>query len=129
MSEIYSNHSGVPSLNLPTNDSLFLNSEEMELQDSGEEGFWIKPLLEDDMEGDNATLRTWLMKVDAGAFSPMHAHDDIEQIFVIEGSFYDQDKIYEPGDYVIRAPGTVHSAGSENGAIVLLFYSPARGSE
>ena len=101
----------------------------MEWQDSGEEGFWIKPLLEDDMEDDNAALRTWLMKVDAGAFSPMHAHDDIEQIFVIEGLFYDQGKIYKPGDYVIRAPGTMHSAGSEDGAVVLLFYSPASRTE
>ena len=66
------------------------------------------------------------MKVDAGAFSPMHAHDDIEQIYVLEGSFYDQDKTYGPGDYVIRAPGALHSAGSEEGAVVLLVYSPAR---
>ena len=113
MSEIFSNRSGIPSLSLAANGSLFLNSEEMEWQDSGEEGFWIKPLMEDD----NAALRTWLMKVDAGAFSAMHAHDDIEQIFVIEGSFYDQDKIYEPG--------TMHSAGSEND----VFYSPVSRTE
>lgn len=101
----------------------------MEWQDCAEEGFWIKPLLEDDMEDDNAALRTWLMKVDAGAFSAIHGHDEIEQVFVIEGSFYDQNKTYGPGDYVIRAPGTMHSAGSEDGAAVLLFYSPVSRTE
>lgn len=125
MSEIFNNLSGVSSLNLPTVGSLDIKTEKIDWQDAGEEGFWIKPLLEDD----NAEIRTWLMRVDAGAFSPMHAHEDVEQIFVIEGSFYDQDKTYGPGDYIIRAPGTMHSAGSEDGAVILLFYSPVSRTE
>lgn len=125
MSEIFNNLSGVSSLNLPTVGSLAIKAEQIEWQVCGEDGFWIKPLLEDD----NAEIRTWLMRVDAGTFSPMHAHEDVEQIFVIEGSFYDQDKTYGPGDYIIRAPGTMHSAGSEDGAVVLLFYSPVSRTE
>ena len=77
------------------------------------------------MEDQQAGVRTWLMKVEAGAFSPPHAHDQIEQIYVLEGSFYDQDKTCGPGEYIVRAMGAMHSAGSENGALVLLFYSPA----
>ena len=65
------------------------------------------------------------MKVDPGAFSPLHAHEEIEQIYVLEGQFYDQAKTYGPGDFIVRAPGAMHSAGSEEGAVVLLFYSPA----
>lgn len=33
-------------------------------------GFWIKPLFEDRARGE----KTLLMKVDAGAWSPMHTH-------------------------------------------------------
>jgi anti-sigma factor ChrR (cupin superfamily) len=120
MSELFDKLSGISSLNLPTVGTLDVKAEEIEWQVCDEEGFYIKPLLEDD----KAELRTWLMRIDAGAFSPMHAHDDIEQIFVIDGSFYDQDKTYGPGDYIIRAPDSMHSAGSEDGAVVLLFYSP-----
>ena len=65
------------------------------------------------------------MKVDPGAFSPTHAHDDVEQVYVLEGSFYDQDKTYGPGAFIVRAAGALHSAGSDDGALVLLFYSPA----
>ena len=70
-------------------------------------------------------LQTWLMKVDAGAWSPLHAHEEVEQIYVIEGTFYDQDKTYQCGDLIVRAPGAQHTAGSEKGCVVLLVYSPA----
>ena len=62
------------------------------------------------------------MKVDAGAFSPLHSHDEVEQIYLIEGDFYDQDTIYKAGDFIVRAPHASHEAGSENGAIIMLVY-------
>ena len=85
------------------------------------EGFWIKPLLEDARAGQ----KTWLMKIDAGAFAPLHAHEELEQIYVLEGTFYDQDRGYAPGDFIARAPGAQHTAGSRDGAVVLLIYSAA----
>lgn len=106
---------------LPHNGSVNFNSSQIEWQDCGADGFLIKPLMEDRQAG----LRTCLMKVEAGAFSPLHAHHEIEQIYVLEGSFFDQHKTYGPGEYIVRVAGAVHSAGSENGALVLLLYSPA----
>ncbi len=105
----------------PESGSLLLRAESMDWQDSGSPGFLIKPLLEDPARG----LRSWLMKVEPGAWSPLHAHTEIEQVYVLEGSFYDQDRTYGPGDYIIRAAGTDHTAGSESGALILLFYAPA----
>ena len=122
MSEIFANQSIVPVLSLPASGSVDINSSTLDWRDCGAEGFWIKPLFEDADKG----LRTWLMKVDAGAWSPSHAHDEIEQIYVIEGSFYDQDKTYLPGDLIVRAPDVMHTAGSESGCLVMLFYSPAK---
>lgn len=64
------------------------------------------------------------MKVDAGAEAEMHAHAEMKQIYILEGSFYDQDKIYMAGDFIVRAPGTEHSAESNDGAIVLHICMP-----
>lgn len=84
------------------------------------EGFWMKPLFEDTERGE----KTMLMKVDPGAWSPMHSHPgELEQIYVIEGSFYDQDATMGPGDYCCRAPDAAHEAGSKDGAVVLLVYT------
>ena len=118
MSELFIDQSA-QGLGLPQKGSALLPGIDREWQDCGASGFWIKPLLQDTA----SPLRTWLMKVDAGAFSEMHAHEEIEQIYVLEGSFYDQDHHYQAGDYIVRAAGAMHTAGSKDGAIVLLFYS------
>ena len=121
MTELFNSDSNHGISKLPNSESLSFNSNKVNWQSSGADGFLIKVLMEDAV----SATRTWLMKVQAGAFSDMHAHEDIEQIYVLEGSFYDQDKTYGPGEYIVRAPGAMHSAGSEDGAVVLLFYSPA----
>lgn len=87
-------------------------------------GFWVKPLVEDAEAG----LRTWLMKSDPGAVSALHSHaDEIEQIYVLEGSFADGDNRYGPGDFVVRAPGAPHLTTCENGSLSLVIYSRAAG--
>lgn len=121
MNELFRNSGTIGSLKLPASASVDVDANQMDWQDCGAEGFWIRPLLEDERNG----IRTWLMKVDPGAFSPLHAHEEVEQIYVLEGNFYDQDKSYGPGEFIVRAPGAMHSAGSDEGALVLLFYSPA----
>ena len=73
---------------------------------------------------DPAGYRTMLSKVPPGPFGEMHAHDTIEQIYVIDGDFYDDDASYGPGDFVLRMPGTMHRAGSRNGCTMLLVYAP-----
>ena len=82
-------------------------------------GEYAKPLLEDP-----AGYRTLLSKVPPGPFGEMHAHDTIEQIYVIDGDFYDDDASYGPGDFVLRMPGTQHRAGSRGGCTMLLVYAP-----
>lgn len=121
MSEISKGQSPEKIPALPQTGSLDFDSKQIDWRDCGAEGFLIKPLMEDKQAG----VRLWLMKVEAGAFSPPHSHHETEQIYVLEGSFYDQDKTYGPGEYIVRAADAMHSAGSESGALVLLFYSPA----
>ncbi len=119
MSEIFTDISDNKPLPVPETGTLHVHSNNLPWQDSGTKGFWIKAFFDDP----SSSQRTWLMKVDPGAFAPLHTHVGREQIYVLEGEFYDQEKIYSAGEYLIRAPGTAHTAGSEDGALVLLMYS------
>ena len=107
--------------------SLHYSAGAAEWQPTTETGFWIKPLFEDVSSG----TKTLLMKVDPGAWSPMHNHPgELEQIYVLSGTFYDQRGTLKAGDFCCRAPAAAHEAGSLTGAVVLLIYTrpelPAR---
>ena len=116
MAEIF--QSDATALSRPASGTLVSRTQDMGWRETGTEGFLIKPLFEDAGTGQ----RTWLMKVEPGALAPPHAHDETEQIYVIEGSFYDDENTYGPGDFAVRAPGAVHTGGSRDGAIVMLVY-------
>ena len=80
----------------------------------------LKRTLVDDLRG----YRTMLSKVLPGPLGVLHAHDQIEQIYVIEGDFFDDDSSYGPGDFVLRMPGAIHRAGSKSGCTMLIVYAP-----
>ncbi|MET1028504.1 MAG: cupin domain-containing protein [Dongiaceae bacterium] len=90
-------------------------------QASESPGFWTKLLFEDKATGET----TWLMRFDPGAHGTAHAHDKIEEILVLEGSFFDDENSYLPGDYCLRAPGTMHAASSKDGCTMFVVYRPA----
>jgi anti-sigma factor ChrR (cupin superfamily) len=103
----------------PISSSRYLRAPAAEWQNSDTKGFLIKPLYEDPARGE----KTWLMKIEPGAFAPSHAHEEFEQFYVLEGSLYDEQGTMEAGDFVCRPPGVEHIAGSEHGALVLLVYT------
>jgi anti-sigma factor ChrR (cupin superfamily) len=82
-------------------------------------GEMIRPLVEDPRG-----YRTMLMKVAPGPLGSLHAHAEIEQIYVMDGDFFDDDSSYGPGDFVLRMPGTLHRAGSKSGCTMLIVYAP-----
>lgn len=73
---------------------------------------------------DPAGYRTMLMQVAPGPLGELHAHDTIEQIYVLEGDFFDDEASYGPGDFVVRMPGALHRAGSRDGCTMLIVYAP-----
>ena len=95
---------------------------EIEWQASDSPGFWTKLLFEDKKTGET----TWLMRFDPGAHAASHAHGEIEEILVLEGSFYDDQHSYWPGDYCLRAAGTQHAAASKDGCTMMVIYRAAR---
>ncbi|WP_248768265.1 cupin domain-containing protein [Pseudomonas sp. MWU12-2345] len=104
----------------PVSGSLYHSSSTDEWLPTAAEGFWIKPLFEDPERGE----KTLLMKVDPGAQVASHTHaGELEQLFVLQGSFFDQERTLNVGDYCCRAPDAAHTAGSVQGAVLLLIYT------
>lgn len=81
-------------------------------------GIEVKVLLKDDASG----LLTALFKWAPGAVLPLHEHVEIEQSFVLEGSFEDDEGEITAGNYVSRPAGSRHVARSPHGAIVLAMF-------
>ena len=90
----------------------------MEWQPTQFAGISIKVLYEDKAKGEMTCFLKW----EPGATLPMHKHPEIEQTYVIEGSFYDHDGICRAGEYVWRRVGSFHETHSDEGAIILAVY-------
>ena len=104
-------------LNLPPNGSKSFGDKRWAKGDRPGE---LVRILVDDSRG----YRTMLLKVAPGPLGHAHSHDTIEQIYVLEGDFFDEEATYRPGDFVLRMPGAMHRAGSTNGCTMLLVYAP-----
>ena len=94
-------------------------------QECGLPGFLVQPLLEDE----GARMRTMLMKAEPGASADLHSHAEVEQVLLLEGHFSDGEASYSPGDFIVRAPGAPHLTTSEDGALMLVIYTPAAGEK
>lgn len=107
-------------LTTPRTGSHYIAGLKMPWEETDYEGFWLKRLYEDTERGE----KTWLMRMDPGAHVGPHAHDDeFEQVFVLEGSFNDDNETLEPSDYACRAPGAIHGGYTEKGALILVIFS------
>jgi anti-sigma factor ChrR (cupin superfamily) len=87
---------------------------------SGERPGELIRKLVDDPRG----YRSMLMKIEPGPLGALHSHDEIEQIYVMEGDFFDDDASYGAGDFLLRMPGTMHRAGSKSGCLMMILYAP-----
>jgi anti-sigma factor ChrR (cupin superfamily) len=88
---------------------------------AGSPGWFARSLLE------TQGFSTQLMRVEPGTVSSPHAHDRIEQVYILDGSLYDDDgTTYPAGSFIVRAAGAVHSGGSRDGATMLVVYGDVR---
>ncbi len=88
---------------------------------SGFEGVEMKVLYQDE----NTGLFTGLFRMAPGACIPLHEHTDIEQTYLLEGTFQDDDGVAEPGDFIWRPAGNRHTAHSPDGCVFLgMFLKP-----
>ncbi len=49
-----------------------------------------------------------LHKIKAGGKTPNHGHNGLEITVVLQGSFSDEDGVYQEGDFLVREPGDYH---------------------
>lgn len=49
-----------------------------------------------------------LQRICAGGQTPLHDHKGEEYTVVLKGSFFDEDGLYRPGDFLYRGPGDRH---------------------
>lgn len=98
--------------------SIYVKPKDMEWKPSPFKGIQIKVLYEDKARGELTCLLKW----QPGASLPFHKHPEIEQTWVLEGSFYDHDGICRAGEYVWRHPGSFHETKSDEGAVILAIY-------
>jgi len=100
------------------NGSTYVDPKGMEWEKSQFEKIWKKVLYQNEALGEMTVLLKW----EPGAVLPFHKHPEIEQSWVLEGSFYDHDGICRAGEFVWRQPGSLHETKSDEGCILLAIY-------
>ncbi|AZV94444.1 cupin domain-containing protein [Kerstersia gyiorum] len=81
-------------------------------------GVDMKVLVQDEETG----LLTALFRWQPGSVLALHEHVEVEQSYVLEGEFEDEDGVYRAGNFVWRPKGHRHVARSPKGALVLCFF-------
>jgi quercetin dioxygenase-like cupin family protein len=109
--------------NPPELRSRYVDPDEMDWQPSDFPGIETKVLWSDPETGRS----TILFKLAPGAIVPAHEHVDVEQTWVLSGSFEDHEGRALAGHYIWRPAGNRHEARSVDGAVILaLFGAPNR---
>lgn len=98
--------------------SIYVDPAKVEWEPSQFAGIRMKVLYRNDAAGEMTVLLKW----EPGACLPFHKHPEIEQSWVLEGSFYDHDGICRAGQFVWRRPGSMHETKSGEGCVILAIY-------
>jgi anti-sigma factor ChrR (cupin superfamily) len=101
--------------------SVFLDPATMPWETSAFPGIRSKTLY-----SDPSGMCTLLFKLEPGAEVPLHEHTAIEQTYVLEGSFIDDEGECLPGQFVWRPAGNTHVAwaGPQGAVILSMFMKP-----
>ena len=101
-----------------TERSTYLNVDAMPWEPTKYPGISWKILYREE----NGSAFTALMKMEPGSRLPKHEHTDVEQSYVLQGSLADDEGVCTGGNFVWRRPGSVHSAWSPDGALILAVF-------
>ena len=81
-------------------------------------GVECKVLYQDEKTG----IFTGLFRIPPGGVGPDHVHQALEQTYVLEGQFGDEEGMAGPGDFIWRPAGNRHEAYSPSGCVILGFF-------
>jgi anti-sigma factor ChrR (cupin superfamily) len=100
---------------------LSVRSDEGEWQEI-QKGVLIKQLFVDNRTG----IATSLVRMSPGTSLPRHRHNDIEQLYIMEGDCHVQEEVLGPGDYHCAGPGSIHATTYTVGGTLFLLVAPEK---
>lgn len=106
------------SSNPPQLRSRYVDPEELSWSPSDFPGIETKVLWSEPETGRS----TILFKLAPGAVVPSHTHTDVEQTWVLSGTFEDDEGQAAAGHYIWRPAGNRHEARSPTGAVILSVF-------
>lgn len=104
-------------INMNLNQRRVIETVSMKWERSPASGVWRKPLEREEKESGHTTS---VVRYEAGAGFPEHAHPLGEEILVLEGIFSDETGDYGPGNYLRNPPGSRHQPFSKEGCTILV---------
>ena len=74
------------------------------------------------IDGGDEAPSVALLRYAPGASVPLHRHEGLETVLVLEGSQRDGRGHYRAGDMVLNEAGTSHAISTEEGCVVLVQW-------
>jgi anti-sigma factor ChrR (cupin superfamily) len=62
----------------------------------------------------------FLVKAAPGVVYPLHQHEGIEEIYMLEGELIIDDRVYLAGDYIRSYPNSIHAPSTTTGCMFLI---------
>ena len=104
-------------LNMDFTQSLWIDTEGMDWVQSPSAGVFRKPLEREAAESGHVSS---IVKFEAGCSFPTHEHPLGEEIFVLEGTFSDENGDYSAGSYLRHPPKSKHAPFSKEGCTIFV---------
>ena len=102
-------------LNMDFSKRVVINTKSVAWQPSPRKGILRIPLEREDAEQGHTTS---LVRYEPGTSFSQHNHPGGEEIFVLEGTFSDENGHYGPGTYLRNPPGYIHTPFSSEGCLI-----------
>ena len=65
-------------------------------------------------------MSSLLLKAAAGVVYPLHQHQGIEEIYMLEGELVIDGQVYRAGDYIRSYPNSIHAPSTSTGCMFLI---------
>lgn len=114
-------------LNADFAERVFMRTSTMDWEPSPVDGVWRKRL---ELKGPSEAGRvTSIVKFDPGARFPEHGHPEGEEIFVLQGTFQDEEGSYPEGSFILNPDGSRHAPWSDEGCVIFVKLRQYPGTE
>ena len=100
----------------PLPEMFALRSQELKWQPHRTPGVEVALLFVDPVQ----RMRSMVVKAAAGVVYPLHRHEGIEEIYMLEGELIINDRVYLAGDYIRSYPNSIHAPSTDTGCRFLI---------